>query len=105
MGPANSSGIISGFHPKYTVSAETVNLASFSNVTSASNLLAKLHAISMLLAWFIGACFGTFCARYCKDIFQDRKVFGLDVWFRLHQFAMGMTVVLSIVGMIPIILD
>lgn len=44
-------------------------MGDFSQVSGDKGTLVKLHASFMVLAWLLCANVGTFCARYCKDIF------------------------------------
>ena len=48
---------------------ESVDLGDFSQVSGDKGTMIKLHASFMVLAWLLCANVGTFCARYCKDIF------------------------------------
>jgi len=104
-GPVGSSSGKILQHSEAIASANTVDLSSFSSVGTAKATLVKLHAAFMILAWLLCANFGTFFARYCKDIFQNHKIFGADVWFRAHQASMGLTVILSLAGLVPILID
>jgi hypothetical protein len=45
------------------------DLTSFGPVEAEANLILKLHAVSMILAWILCANLGAFVARYCKTIF------------------------------------
>lgn len=57
-------------HVATGVSSDSVDLTSFSQVSGAKNIMVKVHASFMVLAWIFCANLGTFCARYCKDIFM-----------------------------------
>ena len=51
------------------LTGELVDLGDFSQVSGDQGTMIKLHASFMVLAWLLFANVGTFCARYCKDIF------------------------------------
>ena len=46
-----------------------------------------------------------FLSKYLNYVFQAHKIFGADVWFRAHQASMGLTVLLSLAGLVPILID
>merc|ERR1719348_1774851 len=104
MGGMKPDGTIS-IHSQTFKSSETVDLSSFSSVKGAAFLMEKLHGVFMVIAWFLGASFGTYFARYGKSIFQDTKVYGADIWFRAHQVSMSLAVVGSIVGLVLILVE
>jgi len=105
LGPVSSSSGKILKHTATSVTAHSVDLTSFSSVGADQATMIKLHASFMILAWLLCANFGTFFARYCKDIFQNHKIVGADVWFRAHQISMVLSVVLSLAGLIPVLVD
>ena len=38
-------------------------------------------------------------------LLQGKKLYGADVWFRVHQASMMMAVIFSLAGIIPILID
>ena len=79
-GPVSSStGKLKQHTSDTYVSANSVDLSSFSSVGGEKATMVKLHASFMILAWLLCANFGTFFARYCKDIFQVK----LGGWLQL----------------------
>jgi hypothetical protein len=36
---------------------------------------------------------------------QGRQILGKDAWFRLHQLTMGLALVASLVGLVPLLVD
>ena len=65
-------------HVATGVSSDSVDLTSFSHVSGAKNIAVKVHASFMVLAWIFCANLGTFCARYCKDIFMVSRMIQLN---------------------------
>ena len=57
----------------------------------------------MTIAWFIFASSGMFTARYGKGI--EKKLFGKDIWFPIHQFCMSMTWILTMLALVTIFID
>jgi len=104
LGPMEGTNI--GYHSGgQVVSGDKVNLAEFSAPQMDKNVLITLHAGALILAWLLCGSFGTFFARYCKDIFQSSTLMGGAVWFKTHKLAMIATLVLSVLGMVPVFID
>merc|ERR1712212_310402 len=74
LGPVDGGTGNIGYHTGgQLMSGDKVNLAEFSAPQTDKNVLITLHAGALILAWLLCGSFGTFFARYCKDIFQVRK--------------------------------
>ncbi|KAJ8397542.1 hypothetical protein AAFF_G00438180 [Aldrovandia affinis] len=67
---------------------------------SRSPLLIKFHGVFMLIAWMATVSTGIIVARYFKDDWPDRALFGQRVWFQVHRALMLLAVLLSSVGFI-----
>jgi len=39
------------------------------------------------------------------DVVQGRQILGKEAWFRLHQLTMGLALLLSLVGVVPLLVD
>ena len=81
LGPVSSSSGTILKHTTTSVTGHAVDLTSFSSVGADQATMIKLHASFMILAWLLCANFGTFFARYCKDIFQVKH----NAWLFLNM--------------------
>ena len=59
----------------------------------------------MIFAWIASAACGMLLSRYYKQTFKAIRVFQKDVWYRFHQFFMGLAVLLTITGLVVIVVD
>ena len=57
----------------------------------------------MIFAWLASAACGMLMARYYKQTWQSIRPMGKDFWFRLHQFFMGLAVLLTLTAFIVIL--
>lgn len=105
MYTANGNSIVIDRHDSQDKSAEAIDLSEGNRVRGNSKVLIKLHGSFMILAWFLLASVGTFTARYCKKDFEDKKLFGKDLWFPIHQVFMTATWVLGITAVIIIFVE
>jgi len=53
----------------------------------------------MVIAWLACAPVGVLVARYYRRTWTQVKVFGKDLWFRLHQLFMILTIVFALIGL------
>jgi hypothetical protein len=95
-----------GFHlmdhgSNFASSPKAVNLAEFTILTE-ETILIKVHGSMMIMAWFFFASMGMLTARYGKDVFKDKKLFGKAMWFTIHQFCMTTTWFLTVTAVIVI---
>lgn len=58
----------------------------------------------MIFAWLGSAACGMLLARYYKQTFMSITPLGKDLWFRLHQFFMGLSVLLTLSAFIVIVM-
>ncbi|MPC41817.1 putative ferric-chelate reductase 1 [Portunus trituberculatus] len=100
-GPVNPNGL--SYHDKRTVSSGTVALDSFETVEVRSDLFRTLHACFMVGAWICAASCGIIVARYFKKTWLKSRSCGIDQWFHLHRFFMGLTWSLVIAGVVLIL--
>lgn len=100
-GSANPNGL--SYHDKRTVSSGTVSLDSFEAVESRSELFRTLHACFMIGAWICAASCGIMVARYFKKTWLKNRACGIDQWFHLHRFFMGLTWSLTVAGIVLIV--
>uniref|UniRef100_A0A0N4Z4V9 ascorbate ferrireductase (transmembrane) n=1 Tax=Parastrongyloides trichosuri TaxID=131310 RepID=A0A0N4Z4V9_PARTI len=47
--------------------------------------LIRLHAISMIVAWFLLILKGIFYMRYYKQFLRNKTFFGFEIWFQVHR--------------------
>ncbi len=85
-------------HDIFSATSEAANLADFATPGSGENRLRyiKWHASLMVVAWYFLAANGIFIARYGKQQFYGIKIWGKDVWFRIHQAFMTSTWVFTL---------
>ena len=106
MGLTKSTGPLAlNQHAIRGASGEGTNLGSFSTPETASNIRVKVHAILMVLAWFFSGSCGIFIARYAKNQFWGKRLFGKDLWFILHQTLMVLTLTMSISSVTVMIVE
>lgn len=70
-----------------------------------SKTMVLIHGSFMIVAWIGSTSIGVFAARYMRQLWQGKQVFGKDVWFIVHQVAMSTTWVLTISSVIIIWID
>lgn len=98
FGDLSSDGVLS-YHDERLGSPEPVDFKSASIVAAQDEgWLAQVHAVLMVLAWMGCAASGMLMARYYKKTWKSIKPGGKDLWFRLHQLFMGLTVLLTLAG-------
>ncbi|KAG0713162.1 putative ferric-chelate reductase 1 [Chionoecetes opilio] len=91
------------YHDKRTVSSGTVAMDSFEAVEVRSDLFRTLHACFMVGAWICAASCGIMVARYFKKTWVKNSCCGVDQWFHLHRFFMGLTWSLTVAGVVLIV--
>lgn len=100
---------VKGYHGEsQVVSNVKVNLATGAlvNIGGTSGYpLIKAHGILMILSWVVCASFAVLMPRYCKKAWPGKKIAGIPVWFRLHQFFMYTSLLLSVAGFIVIFIN
>ena len=95
-----------GFHDiNFEPSAVSLKLTEVSEVTGRTRTWYKLHGCLMVFAWIGTSTIGIIVARYFKKTWVGSQMFGKDLWFVVHQFCMGITVVLSIIAFTIIFID
>lgn len=69
-------------HKDRQVSSRAVFLQDPANLIGAGKpLLIQLHGCFMIVAWMGTAAVGLVLARYFKNEWTDKKLFGKDLWF------------------------
>lgn len=71
----------------------------------ASRLMIALHGSFMAVAWIALTSIGIITARYFKTLLGDVKIAKKDIWFRIHQVCMSMTLLLTIAAITIIWID
>ena len=95
----NSFPVALALHTAKVVSEEKVLLNISSQATSKdTRAIIQAHGCLMVLAWILFANIGMFTAKFCKKMLPRMKIFGADVWFRIHQLCMSMVITLSMAG-------
>lgn len=102
---ARGDGELSYHSKDRSFTGEPVALAQVSRAESGSNVLLKVHGLSMLSAWIGCAGTGIIIARYFKQTWKGTQVLGKDLWFVLHQTAMGSCVLLTVIGFILVLIE
>ena len=104
-GNAQSSGKLE-YHEQRVPSAAAVDFQAISKIEGEEEGWAyQGHAICMVLAWMSSAASGMLLARYYKATWRTVRPGDKDLWFRLHQMFMSMTVGLTMAGIIIILVD
>jgi hypothetical protein len=73
--------------------------------TEDSRLLIILHGSFMSVAWIGLTSIGIITARYFKMLLGDIKFMKKDIWFRIHQLCMMLTLILTIAAVTLIWID
>ena len=98
FGDLSSSGVLS-YHDNRLASPEPVDFKSAAIIAPEDEgWLAQVHAVLMILAWMGCATSGMLIARYYKNTWKSIRPAGKDLWFRLHQLFMMLTVLLTLTG-------
>jgi len=93
------------FHDMKIAAAEPVSLKNVSEVGLKSDLLVKLHGLFMLVAWLGCAGAGMMMARYFKQTWKGKPIFGADRWFQAHRLFMVSAVILTVVAVVLIVAE
>merc|ERR1719369_154587 len=103
-GPYVGAGSL-GYHTIKNAAAEAVDLAEISNAGAKSDLLVKLHGLFMLMAWLGCAGAGMIMARYFKQTWKGKQIFGADRWFQAHRLFMVSAVILTVAAVVVIVIE
>merc|ERR1719369_1919673 len=103
-GPYAGAGSL-GYHTIKNAAAEAVDLSQVTNAGARSYILFKLHGLFMLMAWIGCAGAGMIMARYFKQTWKGKQIFGEDRWFQAHMLFMDCAVVLTVAAMVVIVIE
>jgi len=93
------------YHKLKTISAVPLGLGVVGEIASKSRLYIILHGSFMIGAWVCAASLGIILARYYKQTWTAKRLFGLDQWFVWHRSLMILVWSLSIAGLVLIVLE
>jgi len=102
-GPYTTASL--GFHTMKLPAGEPVLMSRVSSAGAKSDILLKLHGLFMLMAWLGCAGAGMVMARYFKQTWKGKQIFGADRWFQAHRLLMVCTVILSVVAVVVIVME
>ncbi|XP_060561736.1 putative ferric-chelate reductase 1 [Ruditapes philippinarum] len=91
--PWSSDGLVD-FNRHYIVNLHKLNTP-----------IIKLHGTVMVLAWLLLVTVGIVTARYNKNMLEEKKLFGMKIWFQVHRGAMIVALMLVVVGFISIFVE
>ncbi|KAM4722879.1 putative ferric-chelate reductase 1 [Rhinophrynus dorsalis] len=105
-GPSQADGQILKHARVPLISANKVDLSSFSATSAASRTSPVIlgHGALMLIAWMTTGSIGMIMARYMKSA-AKKPILGKDLWFQAHFFLMVLTVILTIIAFIMVFVE
>jgi len=93
------------FHTMKVAAGSPVSLSEVSAAGAKSDLLVKLHGQFMLMAWLGFAGAGLIMARYFKQSWKGKQIFGAERWFQAHRLFMVSAVVLTVAAVVVIVIE
>lgn len=70
-----------------------------------SKALVLIHGSFMIVAWIGATSTGVSSARYLKQLWIGKKLFGKDIWLTVHQVSMSLTWLLTILAIVIMWID
>jgi len=102
-GPYSTNSL--NLHTMKLAKESSVFLSQVTIAGAKSYLLFKLHGLFMLMAWIGCAGAGMIMARYFKQTWKGKQIFGADRWFQAHRLFMVCAVVLTVAAMVVIVIE
>ena len=100
LATGHMSGSFLTKHSTKAASAGPMDLKLTGNVAEADHERAafKAHGCIMVIAWLAAAPLGMLTARYYRRTWTSVKPCGKDLWFRLHQGFMALTITFTLIA-------
>ncbi|RWS18042.1 putative ferric-chelate reductase 1-like protein [Dinothrombium tinctorium] len=96
---------IKHIHTKKIASSKPINFTQVSQINGDKSIpvLIKIHGCLMIMVWLVLVSNAIVLARYSRDLWEEKAIFGKPIWFSFHRALMLTSITIAIISMVLIV--